>query len=402
MTRRVVVLQGRELLGEGLARAFPAPDWDVDVWATGEAPRAVRGPVPGNVTVHVVPALAQRTAWQSLIASGVQPDLATNDEYCLAAVERLRHEVGLPPQLPPDLLAWTDKVIMKERCAQAGIAVPAHVLLDPVRASADPAALTDRIGLPLVVKPRRQANNRGVRALHTTGDLQEWLTEHDGQPGWQAETFLDQPMYHANAVVTDAGVHHLLAGAYTAPMLDLSHRLPAGSITLPDDHPAAVAGRDLNSRLCQALGSSGRFVVHTEYFFDASGHATVCETTCRAPGGMVPTISALRTGIHLEEASLLIQTGRTTPEPMIGPHASWTWFPDPTTLPTSGDLVAVRSRYEFNAAPPPGSGGVRSLLLIHDDHDVVRGDLNHLGLYHEPPTGSSSNHIEIIPPGSNR
>ena len=303
--------------------------------------------------MHVVPALAQRTAWQSLIASGVQPDLATNDEYCLAAVERLRHEVGLPPQLPPDVLAWTDKVIMKERCAQAGIAVPAHVLLDPVRASADPAALTDRIGLPLVVKPRRQANNRGVQALHTTGDLQEWLTEHDGQPGWQAEAFLDQPIYHANAVVTDAGVHHLLAGAYTAPMLDLSHRLPAGSVTLPDDHPAAVAGRDLNSRLCQALGSSGRFVVHTEFFLDASGHATVCETTCRAPGGMVPTISALRTGIHLEEASFLIQTGRATPEPMIGPHASWTWFPDPTTLPTSGDLVAVRSRYEFNAAPPP-------------------------------------------------
>jgi hypothetical protein len=344
--KTVVVLHAKQAIGPGLAAAFLAYDrFRVLIWTSGDVAWVFRdGVQPHGVAIEPLPAGAADRLREAAREGPIE--VVTNDEYCLRPCADLRAALGLPPRLPPDLEAWTDKVCMKDRLRTAGIATPDFVSLDPVPEPPEGLRSADGLGLPLVVKPRRESNNRGIGVLRSRAELASWLEEHRGQAGWEAESFVEGRLHHANALVVDGRVAPVQVAVYTAPLLAFNEGRPAGGVTLPEDHPDAVAGRSLNAGVLRALGGRGSFVVHTEFFVTRAGEAVFLETAARAPGALVSEMAEIHAGVHLERASFLLQAGEAPPQPRPGGrHAAWLWFPDPRVLPGRG-AVGRRLRSE--------------------------------------------------------
>jgi len=375
--KTVVVLHAKQAIGPGLAAAFLTNGrFDVRVWTSGDPAWVFRDGVrPAGIAVEPIPAGAADRLRD--LARERPVEVVTNDEYCLHASAELRAALALPPRLPAGLDAWTDKVLMKACLRAAGIATPDFVALDPVPGPHAAGPLAERLGLPLVAKPRREANNRGIGVLRSEPELATWLEEHAGRPGWEAESFVEGRLHHADALVVGGRVAHVLVGAYTAPLLAFSEGRPAGGVTLPEDHADAVAGRRVNEGTVAALGGGGSFVAHTEFFVTPAGEAVFLETAARAPGALVSEIAQVHAGVHLEQASFLLQAGEEVPSPRpTGRYAAWLWFPDPRVLP-GPDAVAGRlcSEHTFEVQRVGPYFTPAALLAWNADHGRLLHDL---------------------------
>lgn len=273
-----------------------------------------------------------REAWPAVLtelAASSRIDVVTNDEYCLEACQSLRSSLKLPPRHPSLLAAYLDKVVMKTRLRAGGIATPRFLVFDRVAYTDDSVEMVlHKIGLPAVVKPRQQANSRGVRILRDRASLHDWLIEHDGECDWQIDEYIEGNQYHVNAIVRHGEVLPVMVGRYLGPLLGLPSGHKLGGMSLSNDDPLTPRAHALNARVVESLGSDGDFIVHTEFIVDASDRLVVVESAARAPGAMLPEISRLTTGTQLERANLALQLGRDVAVPRdTGVHAGWMWVP---------------------------------------------------------------------------
>jgi biotin carboxylase len=323
----VVVLQSVQPIGADLRAAFPVERFEARILTSGPIKNATRPWTTATVPVETVP----HEGWEQRlreIAPAAAVELVTNDEFCLESCAALRRRLGLPPRLEMPLAPYRDKVAMKEALSTAGIAVPTFVPLEPVPSAGEAAAIARPLGPRIVVKPRRGANNRGVVEINSPRALERWLEDHAGESGWEAESFLEGTLFHADGLVLDGRVEPLLVGEYVRPPLALESGGAIGSITLPWDADAAREGRALNRRVVEALGGAGRFVIHTEFVRERSGRVVFLETAARAPGGLISEMSARHIGVHLEQLNLRVQAGEGAVVPALtGMHSGWLWFP---------------------------------------------------------------------------
>jgi biotin carboxylase len=366
---RVVVLHARQPILVDLLETFPPDRFDVSVLTDAEPAEVFRRGTPNVAPIVRAP----RAEWHERIAAGGGAvEIVTNDEYCTVECARLRERAGLARRHPAALAAYRDKVAMKSVLARAGVDVPRHVALDAAPAvSAD--ALVAELGLPLVVKPREESNNRGVEVIADRARLDAWLAERDGLGGWEAEEFVAGRALHANALVVDGAVTPMLVGEYTSSLLGLGWGRPVGSVTVAG--PLAAVGHELNERVVAALGADGRFVVHTEFVLTEDGRAVVLETAARAPGALVSEMAALHVGVQLEKAHLRVQAGEPAPAPRAtGQHAAWMWFPFPPQGPERLHRPALRSDYRLQLLPE-GTFLAAGLLLWNADPEALRADL---------------------------
>ena len=327
---RVFVLHSRQPLTTNPAEAFPRDRFEVVVLTDADPATVLREDVEASVeqVVH-----AGRDEWESVVRSAPAgaAEVVSNDEYCLAECARLRATTGLPARHPAQLDGYLDKVLMKRRLEAAGVPVPRYLSFEPAvtssRAVADRVVAT--VGLPAVVKPRREANSRGVEVLADAEAVLGWLARHDGETGWQVDEFVDGHLGHVNALVRQGDVRPVQAGRYLGPLLGLDHGRVLGGWTLPADTPEAVAAHELNGRVVHALGSDGEFVVHTEFATTPDGRLVVLETAARAPGASVSELARVHAGVQLEVAHLRLQAGLPVPEPdpTSGRHGAWLWLP---------------------------------------------------------------------------
>lgn|GEM_PF-1313743 len=325
----VVVLHSRQLLTTNPAEAFPLDRFEVVVLTDSDPATVFREDVETSVeVVH-----AGREEWESVVRSapGGPAEVVSNDEYCLVECARLRATTGLPARHPAHLEGYRDKVLMKRRLEAAGVPVPRFLTFEPTvtssRAVADRVVAT--VGLPAVVKPRREANSRGVEVLADVEAVRGWLARHDGEPGWQVDEFVDGALGHVNALVRQGDVRPVQAGRYLGPLLGFDRGRVLGGWTLPADAPEAVAAHGLNERVVRALGADGEFVVHTEFATTPDGRLVVLETAARAPGAAVSELARVHAGVQLEVAHLRLQAGLPVPEPdrTAGRQAAWLWLP---------------------------------------------------------------------------
>lgn len=387
--RHVFVLHSRQPLTTDPAEAFPPDRFDVVVLTDADPATVLREDVDASLAkvVH-----ARRDEWESLVRSvpSGSADVVSNDEYCLVECARLRAATGLAPRHPAGLDGYRDKVVMKRRLERAGIAVPRHLALEPT-VTASPAVaehVVATVGLPAVVKPRAEANSRGVEVLTDVDAVVAWLSRHDGEAGWQVEEHIGGPLGHVNAIVRQGDVCPVQAGRYLGPLLGLDRGQVLGGWTLPDGSPEAVAARRLNARVVAALGSDGDLVVHTEFATASDGRLVVLETAARAPGAAVSELARVHAGVQLEVAHLRLQAGLPVPEPdrTGGRHAAWLWLPVMPGqrwdgLPDVVTGLASEIEVHVRRAGREGNDGTSgdlgaSVLLTSTDPSALAGDVD--------------------------
>lgn len=373
-TRQVVVLQSVQPIGSDLSAAFPTELFEARILTSGRIDGAVRPGVSATVPVEATP-LEQWAQRLREIAAGGPVELVTNDEYCLEVCATLRRELGLPPRLEMPLAPYRDKVLMKEALTAAGVAVPAFLSLEPVPPASEAAAeeILGALGPRIVVKPRREANNRGVAAIDSRAMLERWLEAHAGEGDWEAESFLEGTLFHANAVVQDGRVRPLLVGEYVGSPLALEGGGSIGSITIAPETAVAEQGQALNRQVVEALGGNGRFVVHTEFVCEPSGRLVFLETAARAPGALVSEMAALHVGVHLEQLNLRLQAGEAPQVPApTGMFGAWLWFP--RSEESDARPPAPRCEHRLETLPA-GSPIAYSLLAWGPDLERLREEV---------------------------
>jgi hypothetical protein len=365
-SRDVLILHSRQPIGPGARAALRGRHGSaVRILTIGSPAAVLRGGLPPGWIIEPVAKFPRRSALDNA-------DIVTNDEYALEECGDLRESVGLPRRLPAALAPWLDKITMKEQLRAASIGVPRAISLDTFadkRRDRLAEVLIDALGLPIVTKPRRGANNTGVTILQDRAALQAWLVSHVGELGWEAEEFLDAQLYHANALVRDGTVTPVIVGEYVRPLLALSEGLASGSITLPGDHPVTRIGEGLNASVAAALGAAGSFVMHTE-FFVRLGQSFVIDVAARAPGALVPQIARAASGLNLERANFELQLNGRTAEPRAtNTYGAWLWEPrgGQFRVPPSSRHRAFGDRI--------GTREIPALVAWSDDFDALASEI---------------------------
>jgi biotin carboxylase len=234
------------------------------------------------------------------------------DEFDLENAAALREHLRLPGMGLTTLRYFRDKLAMRGRAAEAGVAVPEfiHVL--------NHAALNEfmeRVPPPWLLKPRSQASGIGMKKLRSSHELWPILERlGDDQSHYLLEQFVPGDVFHIDGVVSDREVVFAEAHAYGAPPLDTSHD---GGVfttrTLPRDSTETKILDEKNSELVQALGLV-RGVTHAEFLRSrADGKFYFIEIAARVGGAYITDVVQAATGVSLwrEWARLEVGAGRT-------------------------------------------------------------------------------------------
>jgi hypothetical protein len=179
----VFILHAKQPLTTDPAAVLPGPDCEVTVLSDPTGGPALREDVgESRARVHHAPVGQWRETIVGLAGSR-RFDVLTNDEYALLTCRDLRAGLGLPPRHPHQLIQYLDKVEMKRRLTACGIGTARFVEVDRVAADTPAEALVARLGLPVVAKPRQEANSRGVQVLRSVEEeVRRWQQRRHGQP----------------------------------------------------------------------------------------------------------------------------------------------------------------------------------------------------------------------------
>jgi biotin carboxylase len=300
--------------------------------------------------------------------------VATIDEPCIPAAGFLRDLLGLPGQNHRSAIACTDKSVMKQHLAAAGIPVAEHRVTHGVEQIRD---FLDQLGSDIVVKPRygfgainthrvSQANFDelvAAGAFQAPRDLPEYfesttMTADVGRASYLAERYIDVVAeYHCEILLHEGAQVHCVAGRYSSPILA---DFTAGSVWLDPDSTEASTVCELTREAASALGFTHGFG-HCEVFLDRSGRWFLGEFASRPGGMMIPRMLSLSYGI--DNMALLADqlAGRrpvSTQVPLMSGNIAWCAVPvEPgviTEMPEDEDLLQLPGVIEADIVLRPG------------------------------------------------
>jgi biotin carboxylase len=233
------------------------------------------------------------------------------DEFDMENVSALREHMRIPGMGLTTVRYFRDKLAMRARAKEAGIAVPefVHVLnYDSLR------EFMNRVPAPWLLKPRSQASGIGMKKIHDPADLWPWLDQlGDNQSNYLLEQFIPGSVYHVDSVASERDVVFAEAHVYGAPPLETSHQ---GGVfttrTLPRDSAEVKTLLDINHKVLHDLGFL-RGVTHAEFLKShADGKFYFLEVAARVGGAYISDVIEAATGINLwrEWARLEVGAGK--------------------------------------------------------------------------------------------
>jgi biotin carboxylase len=217
-----------------------------------------------------------------------------------------------------------DKFRTRSLLQAAGVPCPAAGLaLD----ACDAAHLADRLGYPVVVKPRNRSGGFGVRmcgdASHVRYAAARILGEQvpGALPGAIVEQYVRGPEYAVQTITIDGATEVLtvFAQQVTCPpvFVELGYDYPAG--LLPDQHA------ELTSVVTAALDALQvtNWISHTQVKASADGFRVI-EVNARRPGGRLAEMTDAVCGLDMVRAASELALGRpvSRAEPKAG-YASY-------------------------------------------------------------------------------
>ena len=220
------------------------------------------------------------------------------DDFDVELAAMLREHLRVPGMGGTTAHYFRDKLAMRMRASEAGIAVPdfIHVLNH-----AKLVEFMDRVPPPWVLKPRSMAGAIGIRKIHSAGEF--WgIVESlgDEQSNYLLERFVPGDIFHVDSIVYEREIRFAVASGYGAPPLEVAHG--GGIFTtriLERDSETAQRLLALNGPVLAALGLL-RGVSHTEYIIGREdGRVYFLETSARVGGAHIAELVEAATGINL-------------------------------------------------------------------------------------------------------
>jgi biotin carboxylase len=299
--------------------------------------------------------------------SGVMTFAADRAVPVVAAVaERL----GLPGIGTETAHLMTNKIAMRRRLADAGVAQPRFAALRHVR-EIRPAA--DAVGFPAVLKPADSAGQRGLFLVASTDDIERHLHAALAQ-STDEEAILES--YHAGLEVNGL----LVARGGEVTVLTLSdRRRPPGigfGVALAHVYPSTLFGDPLaevervGRSTVHALGLADG-IAYPQVIWGDDGVARLVEVAARIPAGQMDSVARYGVGVDLIEIALCQALGKTVPDELVEPKLQQPMAisfltAEPGPLPT-GRLVDVSGLDRVLAFP-----GVVEADLYFQEGETIR------------------------------
>lgn len=319
---------------------FLGPGWDVTILDAGSdsEPR----PHETVVSIDDFPTTPEvETLAASIHAHTPIDRVITMSEHDVLRGARMREQLGIEGQGVDSALAFRDKVRMKAEFSASGIP---HAECSAIESIWDLLNHGERVGYPVVVKPRLGAGSVGVEILHSTSDVEEFARRHpelnaDPPCDLMAERYVENTMMHVDGVWADGNFAMVCASTHgESTTLDFNVGKPLISVMLDPDDPLHVDCVELVRRMLQEMPTPSPTIFHVELFREGN-KLLINEVGCRMGGGKIHR--SLRTvyDMSMTELYLGLLGGRfqrgDTPLPRRG-SAGWILIP-----PRAGTIISL-------------------------------------------------------------
>jgi len=241
------------------------------------------------------------------------------DDFDVEMAAALREHLRLPGMGETTVRHFRDKLAMRTKAREAGLAVPEFVHVLNHRRVRE---FMESVPGPWVLKPRSMAGAIGIKKIRQPDEL--WpIAESLGdlQSHYLLERFVPGDIFHVDTIVYEKEVRFAIASGYGRPPMEVAHE---GGIftTRILDRESGDARRLLeeNAKVMAALGMV-RGISHTEFIkAGADGRIYFLETSARVGGAHIAELVEAATGLNLwaEWAKLEVAGGKVAyspPEP---------------------------------------------------------------------------------------
>ncbi|MEU0200590.1 MULTISPECIES: hypothetical protein [unclassified Streptomyces] len=238
-------------------------------------------------------------------------------EFAMFEARRVREHLGLPGPDLAQVERVRDKVSMKAALAGSDIRYPRFVAAPP---ACGPLPWSGRT----VVKPRQGASSEGVTVYPSAREALSAYRRLDNPRDHQLEEYVEGDILHADGLVSDGELVHLVVSRYITKPVDFVTGTPLGSYQLPYDEEHFTFA----SRVVKALGIT-EGCLHLEMFETPEGELVFLEVANRVGGAGVITAHERHSGVHLPTHEIAVRLGLPRPEPSgaTGRYHAWLVFP---------------------------------------------------------------------------
>ncbi|MFL6130015.1 MAG: acetyl-CoA carboxylase biotin carboxylase subunit family protein [Mycobacteriales bacterium] len=234
------------------------------------------------------------------------------DEARVLQVAKIAEALGLPGGDPQAVLRCRDKLRTRQALDAAGVPQPRWALAGSV---ADALAAAERIGYPVVLKPRAMAASLGVVRVDGPDELSGYFgfARDTTVPGaWRYDAVLVEEFLTGPEISVDCAVHrgrtHPLCVArkevgYPPYFEEVGHVVDAADPLLTDAELLGVV-QDTHTALGYPAG-----VTHTELKLTPAGPKLV-EVNARLGGDLIPYLGLRASGVDPGPAAAAVACGR--------------------------------------------------------------------------------------------
>lgn len=318
-----------------------------------------------RASASAIVALADRSPIDAIVAA---------DDAGVVIAALASEALGLDHHPPEAAAATRDKLELRRRLAAFEVSQPPFYPVDPSRADGL-AEAGDRLGFPLVLKPRTGSASRGVMRVEGADDTDTLATvaaiaaDLGEQGPLVAEAWIRGDEVALEGMLVDGELTTL--AVFDKPETPTGPTFPETILVTPSRHSHPTL-RELDRVVgagCAAVGLR-HGPIHAEAMIDRSGRVHLVEVAARSIGGLCSR--SLRFGLmgsSLEELILSVALGRGRP-PARQPGASGVLMlpvPRPGILEAVDGLEGARQVEgvaEIDITIPPGT---RVAPLPHGD-----------------------------------
>ncbi|MGC4942721.1 ATP-grasp domain-containing protein [Kribbella sp. DT2] len=308
----LVVATGMRLFREYILRSV-APQYRIHMFLSAEPTWEKEYLEAWTVLESTLDAEALVAAAQKLNAELPIDGVLCWDEARILQTAHVAAALGLPGGDVAMINRCRDKHLTRTALAAQGVPQPESVLVDTVD---DALATADKLGYPVILKPRALAASLGVVKVNSADELKEnWAFAHDTTvpeaPHYDVkvlvEEFADGYEISIDAAVFQGQVAPFCLArkeiGYPPYAEEIGHYVDAADPLLADEHLFQVLA-DAHAAIEFTDG-----ITHTEIMMTADG-PKVIEINARIGGDMIPYLGLQATGADPGLAAAAVATGR--------------------------------------------------------------------------------------------